>query len=159
MIRHDDGRGLGAPRKAVMSPDRGSVLISLSARLIRSRSLAGISRNARCAALASSKSQFMLEVFETHALAARVLFFGAAHRLDFLRQRVLARDHGVALRYGNVPAERLAQNFGAGAVLAFAHAVEFGHKLRRQRYGYGLHVSCAHLAAPSSQLSLRPARN
>jgi len=27
----------------------------------------------------------MLEVFETHALAARVLFVGAAHRLDFLR--------------------------------------------------------------------------
>jgi|HubBroStandDraft_6_1064221.scaffolds.fasta_scaffold1166254_1 hypothetical protein len=86
MVRHDDDRGLGTLLAVrVISPDRGSVLISLSARLMRSRSLAGISRNARCAALASSKSQFMLEVFETHALAARVLFVGAVHRLDFLR--------------------------------------------------------------------------
>src|ERR1700682_5440269 len=105
MIRHDGDRGLGTLLAGQMiSPDRGSVLISLSARLMRTRSLAGISRNARCAALASSKSQFMLEVFETHALAARVLLLRAVHRLDFLR--VLDGDHAVALYYRDVLAER-----------------------------------------------------
>ena len=45
----------------------------------------GHARSARCAALARFNSQFMLEVFEAHALATRVLFVGAMRRLDFLR--------------------------------------------------------------------------
>jgi hypothetical protein len=102
-----------------------------SARIIRSRSLWGIARNARCAALARLNSQFTLEVFKAHAFAARVFFVGATHRFDFLRSRVLDGDHSVALRYGDVSAKRVAQDFGARAVLAFAHAVEFGHRLLR----------------------------
>jgi hypothetical protein len=66
-------------------------------------------------------SQFMLEVFEAHALAARTPR-GTAHRLDFLRQRVLHGDHAAALGYHDVSAERFAENFGADAVLSFAHA-------------------------------------
>jgi hypothetical protein len=75
---------LAAQRGDVASAS-GSVFMSSRARIIRSRSLVGIARSARCAALARFNSQFTLQVFETHALAARVLFVGAAHRLDFLR--------------------------------------------------------------------------
>ena len=41
--------------------------------------------SARWAALARFNSQFTLQVFEPHALAARVILVGATHRLDFLR--------------------------------------------------------------------------
>src|ERR1700746_1096144 len=115
--------------------------MSSSARMIRSRSLVGIARSARCAGLGRLNSQFMLKVFETHALAARVLFIGAGHRLDFLRYRVLDGEHSAALHYSDVSSERVAHDSGTGAVLVFAHAIEFRHQLRRQRYRYGLHVS------------------
>ena len=116
--------------------------------MIRSRSLVGIAHSARCAALARFNSQFTLEVFEAHAFAAHVLFVGATHRLDFLRQRVLDGDHSAALRYGDVSAKRVAQDFGAGASLAFARPVKFLDHLRRKRDRDGIHLLCAHGTTP-----------
>ena len=80
-------RPLYSPRSAVISPASG---LPIGLHLVEGSDDAfpiprGHARSARCAVLARFNSQFMLEVFEAHALATRVLFVGAMHRLDFLR--------------------------------------------------------------------------
>ena len=99
---------------------------------MRCRSLAGIVRNARCADLASSKSQFTLEVFEADALPPSVLLVRAAHRLDFLAKGAFYRYRIAALRCGYVSAERFAHHFGSGEVAAFANAIEVVNQRLRQ---------------------------
>jgi hypothetical protein len=54
--------------------------------------------------------------------------------------------------------ETASRRFGAGAVLALAHTVEFGHSCGAAILLWSC-ISGAHQATPDSQLSLTPARN
>src|SRR5436190_621485 len=100
-----------------MSPASGSVFMSPSARMRRSRSLVGIARSVRCAALARSNSQFTLEVFETHAFAACVPFVAAA---DPVAAAIDARAAGFdAVLGGDCEMNAAAEIDAVGAVIDF----------------------------------------
>jgi hypothetical protein len=152
MIRHDPTRRRYrprySPRKSATSPDRGSLFISFSTRLIRSRSRAGSDRTARWTALASSKSQFMLEVFEADTLAALQFLLGAAHRLDFLRQRILDWHRRRARDGSDISTKRFSQHLRTAAMLASAYSIKFFDELRRQRNRQRLRGRRSQLNAP-----------
>jgi hypothetical protein len=113
---------------------------------IRARSLAGIERRARCAELASRKSQLTLKVFEAHGLALRVLPFCPTYGIDFVGLRRLYPHCVGAVRAGagHVVPKRLPQEFRAGAMFVAADTIKLIHHFRWERDRDRFRGSLAH---------------
>jgi hypothetical protein len=128
MIRHDPTRRRNnpwySPLSAVTSPEKGSSFITLIAPLTRCRSRVGIARSERSAALASRKSQFILQVFQTDELAALELLSPACNGLYLVGFGITERKH-LSTFGRKVAPQGFADEFGTGAVLPACGVIDF----------------------------------